>query len=417
MNRLINDFARRARQARRMGPREASRRVVRRLYERLDAGSVGFPHTTPNDIADSGTLDLASPDRRPHRDRPLRIGWLTMPPGIGSGGHTTMFRMVSGLESRGHECVICLYDPAEGDLDTQREAVRRGWPHVRAEVRRVGDGFDDLDACVATSWETAHVLAARSRTVAIRRLYFVQDFEPYFYARGGMYALAEDTYRFGFRTIALGEMVARNLRDEVGIEPDVVPFGCATDDYYLLPGAQDRRGVVFYAKPSVPRRGYDLARLALTEFHRRHPEQPIHIYGDPVPELPVPAVRHGKLAVPELNALYNRSIAGLAMSFTNISLVAEEMLAAGTIPVVNDSSDSRADLDNPHVLWADPCPSGLADALSTAVERADVAGSAAAAARSVAARSWVPTQSLVADIVEDEVYGARARRREGAAHG
>ena len=53
----------------------------------------------------------------------------------------------------------------------------------------------------------------------MRRLYFIQDFEPYFYGRGSMYSLAEDSYRFGFRCIALGQMVAGTLRSEVGIAP------------------------------------------------------------------------------------------------------------------------------------------------------------------------------------------------------
>src|SRR5664279_1228217 len=56
-----------------------------------------------------------------------------------------------------------------------------------------------------------------------------------------------------------------------------------------------------------------------------------------------PVVRHDRLRPAALNELYNQSIAGLAMSFTHILLVAEEMLAAGVIPIVNESAYSRAD--------------------------------------------------------------------------
>lgn len=38
-----------------------------------------------------------------------------------------------------------------------------------------------------------------------RRVYFVQDYEPYLYPHGSAYTLADDTYRFGFQAIALRE--------------------------------------------------------------------------------------------------------------------------------------------------------------------------------------------------------------------
>src|SRR5674476_687997 len=88
----------------------------------------------------------------------------------------------------------------------------------------------------------------------MRRLYFVQDYEPLFYPRGTEAALAELSYRFGFRTIGLGDMVAGHLRREIGIEPDVVPFGCDTD-VYQLSDVQNRSGVVFYTAPGAARPG------------------------------------------------------------------------------------------------------------------------------------------------------------------
>src|SRR5689334_10120771 len=34
--------------------------------------------------------------------QPLTVGWVCTPPSAGSGGHTTMFRMVAALEAHGH---------------------------------------------------------------------------------------------------------------------------------------------------------------------------------------------------------------------------------------------------------------------------------------------------------------------------
>ena len=239
----------------------------------------------------------------------------------------------------------------------------------------------------------------------MRRLYFVQDYEPLFYPRGSEYALAEDTYRFGFRRIALGEMVAGLLAVLDGDRPDVVPFGCDLSVYGPTVHETQRSGVVFYCKPDVARRGYTLGRLALEEFHRRHPEQEIHVYGEIVRKLSMPVTMHDRMTPAELNELYNRTIAGLALSFTNISLVAEEMLAAGTIPVVNDSAYARADLGSDFARWAVPTPGALAAALCAAVERDDRDAHARAAAESVRGRSWEPAREQVVRILEDEVYG------------
>ena len=59
------------------------------------------------------------------------------------------------------------------------------------------------------------MLAARAE-LPTRRLYFIQDFEPLFYPAGAEYVLAEETYRFGFRAITVGPMLADLLRDRFG---------------------------------------------------------------------------------------------------------------------------------------------------------------------------------------------------------
>lgn len=403
MNRLTRTTAK-MRRLRRAGVGGLAQRVAARAYRATDARSLGFQLETA-DIAGAVPASMPVPDPVPS-DRPLVVGWVTSPPAAGSGGHTTLFRMVEGLEARGHRCVVFLYDRHGLDVAQRTAELRQGWPGVRAEVRDARAGFRGVDAVVASSWESAHVLLAYD-DAPTHRLYFIQDYEPYFYPRGSEYELAAMTYRFPFRRIALGEMVSGCLRSELGQESDVVPFGCDTDVYRLPETDQPRSGVVLYAKPDVGRRGYLLARLALERFHQAHPDQEIHVYGSRPTDLTVPVTYHGRLTPAELNRLYGRVTAGLAMSFTNISLVAEEMLAAGVVPVVNDSPLARADLASPYVGWAEPTAAGIAAELSAAVERPDAAAYAAKAAASVIGRSWAPAQAHVARIVEDEV-----RRRD-----
>ncbi len=405
----VPNVYRRATQAARVvrteGGRGLAQRLARASYQRLDAAQADFA-LLRSDIADSRGLSLPTPAARPTPGTPLTIGWVMTPPAAGSGGHTTAFRLIEAVERAGHTCVLYLYDRYQGDTAQQATTIRQHWPVIRAEVRAVRDGIRASDALIATSWPTAHVVAAHG-TLPTRRMYLVQDFEPYFYPRGSEYVLAEDTYRFGYRCITIGRALADLLRSEMGIDADVAEFGCDTDIYRLV-NRQARNGVVFYAKPDVARRGFDLGVLALQEFHRRHSDIEIHLFGDASATVPFPATHHGVITPVELADLYNRCVAGLTLSFTNISLIPYELLACGAIPVINDSPLLRPNLDSPQVAWAYPTPMGLADALSQTIEAPDQIERAETAAAGVRRDKWAPAQAATVAAIEAEVYGRTA---------
>lgn len=381
-----------------------AQRIAQRAYRKTGAADLLF-NLDLDDLLVDVPAELPVPATRPEQGRPLRIGWVTTPPAAGSGGHTTLFRIVEALEAAGHNSVLFLYDKHGLDVARLTSVIREYWPGMQAEIRDARAGIADVDAVVATSWESAHVIVKYARS-PMRRLYFIQDYEPYFYGHGAESALAAMTYRLPFRRIALGEMLDGMIREQTGLASDVVPFGCDSAVYHLPAVGTVRSGIVFYCRPDFPRRGYQLACIALMVFHRRHPDQEIHVYGAPPRGLNIPITFHGRMTTSALNDLYGRTIAGLAMSFTNITLVAEEMLAAGNIPVVNDIPLARQVLPNPHVLWAEPTAVALADALSAAVTADDLAGRAADAAASVVGRSWKPTQDAVVRIIVEEVTGA-----------
>lgn len=393
----------RTRRARDVGLRGIARRFAQRAYQWTGAAGLRF-NLELDDILTDIPAELPAPAEHPARHRPAVIAWVMTPPAPGSGGHTTLFRMMEALEARGHICVAYIYDKHGVDVDRLTQTIRAYWPRIHAEIRDASAGIHEVDAVVATSWESAHVIVKHGAS-PMRRLYFIQDYEPYFYGHGSEYEFAAMTYRLPFRRIVLGEMLDAMMKDATGLHNDVVPFGCDSDAY-RLPGCESRRrGVVFYCRPDFPRRGYELACVALMLFHRMHPEEEIHVYGARPRGLNIPTTFHGRMTVSELNDLYGRTVAGLAMSFTNITLVAEEMLAAGNIPVVNDMALARLVLPNTHVRWAQPTAAALAGELSAAVTASDIPSRAAAAAASVIGRSWEPTCRAVVDVIENEVYG------------
>jgi O-antigen biosynthesis protein len=403
MSRVSNLVAK-AQRALAVGPRGIAQRVARRAYDATGAADLRF-NLALADVLTEVPDTLPTPTERVPRTRRLRVGWVITPPAPGSGGHTTLFRMVEALQDRGHECVLFVYDRHGLDVQRLTDRLNTHWPKVRATVRDARRGIDGVDVVVATAWETAHVAVTFERE-PVRRLYLMQDYEPYFYGHGAESTLSAMTYRLPFRRVALGEMLHGMVLEATGLESDVIPFGCDSQSYRPPTPPVPRSGIVFYSRLDDSRRGFKLACVALRLFHEAHPEQEIHVYGEPPRGLEVPATYHGWVSARELNDLYGRTIAGLALSFTNITLVAEEMLAAGNIPVVNDSPLARAVLPNTHVRWAEATAAALAAQLGEAVSAPDVAERADLAAASVTGRSWQPTFEAFAEIVEDEGYGS-----------
>lgn len=307
---------------------------------------------------------------------PYSIAWVLTPPSGGSGGHTTAFRMVEALERKGHRCEIWLYSGRRWLATDAERVIREWWPDVRARVAPVPETAHGFHAVVATSWQTAHVVARF--TECARRIYFAQDYEPWFYAQGVASELARATYDFGFETMTVGQAVADAIHASHGVRSVVVPYGC-DHEVYSADVHSRRDGVVFYSRPGVARRGYELGVAALELFHRARPEVPIHSIGKMAGRPPFPTTVHATLTPRQLNQLYARCAAGLVLSFTNVSLVPFELLAAGVVPVLNEWDYSRLDLNGDHVVWSPPTPKLLAEALLTGVELQQTTGAAGVA--------------------------------------
>jgi hypothetical protein len=340
--------------------------------------------------ADVLACDMTSPRSWPrlllNENQPLTINWVTTPPAKGSGGHTTMFRLIESLTNFGHKCRVYIYDVNGGDLNYHASEVRELFPRFCGEVNDARAGMADAHAVIATAWQTAY--PAYNDLCAGKRFYLVQDFEPWFYPVGDRSTLAENTYRMGFHAITAGRFLAEKLRGEYSMAADAFDFGCDTTKYFLLENSGSRDGVAFYVRPGTPRRAFELGNLALKLFVRRFPNLTIHFYGARIGKQPFRCVDHGVVSPSDLNRIYNRCLSGLCLSMTNVSLVPHEMLAAGCIPVLNDAEHNRIVLNNPFVRYASPTPHALAIELEKVVITNDFASLAASASASVASASW-----------------------------
>ena len=322
------------------------------------------------------------------------INWIMSPPGIGSGGHTTIFRVVNYLQRQGYTNRVYFYDPYGSD-QAYYERIVRAFYGFKAEIGDVRRGMADADAVVATAWPSAY--AAYNARSAGKRFYFVQDYEPHFHPVGTHSVLAENTYRMRFHGITAGRWLAGRLARDFGMEADHFPFGCDTRTYVRSTSSM-RSGVAFYARIGTPRRAVELGLLALELFAKRHPQVELHLFGQNLGRLPFRFVNHGPVSPERLNEIYNRCFAGLSLSLTNVSLVPYEMLAAGCVPVVNDAEQNRMVLDNPYIRYAAPTPHALVAALEAIMDQPDPSIVSSRAAASVASVSW-DTAGAAVDLI------------------
>lgn len=336
---------------------------------------------------------------------PYTVNFVMSPPGKGSGGHQNLFRFIKYLEDAGHTCKIYLYStfhfPTVGEV---KETLKDSYPKTKASIEWLKDkGMAPADAIFATGWETAYPVF--NSPLVAKRFYFVQDFEPLFYPMGSEYVLAENTYKFGFYGITAGGWLSKKLHDDYGMETDFFDFGADTLRYNLVTDAAKRKEVFFYARPVTPRRGFEIGVLAIELFAKKHPEYVINFAGWDVSDyqLPFNVNNLGTVSLDALNEVYNRCAVALVMSLTNISLLPLELLASGTIPVVNDGPNNRLVSNNPYIAYTPNNPAALAQKMSDIVSKPDLTNYAQQASLSVAGNDWDKSGAKFVSIVEREL--------------
>lgn len=385
-------------------------RMLERLYRRMNPGKAVKLHSFA-EIEDILKADWSKSDKKKNHPKikPKKgytVNWIMSPPGKGSGGHQNIFRFIKYMEAAGHTCKIYLYSTVDPrDISQIKATVNDGsYPAVKASLgmRWLKKYMDEADAIFATGWETAY--PAFNSSIVAKRFYFVQDFEPYFYPVGSEYVLAENSYRFGFHGITAGGWLANKLKAEYGMPTDYYDFG-ADKEVYRFENKENRKEIFFYARPVTARRGFELGIMALTRFHNKHPEYKINLAGWDVRdyEIPFPYVNLMSMPLSQLSDVYNRCSAALVISLTNMSLLPLELLACGTIPVVNDAPNNRLVSNNEFIAYTANNPKAMADMLSDVVSRKNLPEYAKQASKSVTSANWDVSGKNFVDIFEKRI--------------
>lgn len=335
-----------------------------------------------------------------------QLAWVISPPGRSSGGHMNAYRFMKYLEDAGYDITLFIYSAQKypkvslaGIEDMLSHSG--GYPQLNAKYRLYDPEIGitgNFDGIVASDWPTAYAAWRYERNVP--RLYWVQDFEPFFFPAGPDYIVAENSYKLGYQGIACGPWLAGKVTEAGGMP-------CAYYDYevdssrYTRTNDARRDEVFFYARPTTARRGTEFGLLVLDELHRRRPDIVINIAGwDMSTEhLHFPFVNHGTLDVSELPALYNRCASALLISLTSVSLLPLEVMACGVVPVVNDADNTRISLhNNPGIDYVPLSPGRMAEHLIAAVDAPNQVEHSRSIAKSMEGGSWAGPGEVVVNI-------------------
>lgn len=299
------------------------------------------------------------------RAREGTLLWFIPDFNIGSGGHQTIFRTIMRLEQMGWESNIVIVGPANhANAESARKDICEHFFPLKAAVFMGFEGLPNSEFVIATGWQTAYPVKAIVGDV--KKLYFVQDFEPSFYPAGTESMLAENTYRFGFFGITAGEWLARKLKGEYGMQTHAISFGVDHDCYHPRP-KRDRgiKRVFFYARPPTPRRAFEFGLLVLEAVSRRLPDTQFILAGWDVSDylIPFPHLAAGVVSPEELADVFTQCDAALILSLTNLSLMPLELMASGCAVVSNRGDCVEWLLNDEVALLTDPTLEALTDAL------------------------------------------------------
>lgn len=300
------------------------------------------------------------------KDEPITLNWIIPEMGIGSGGHINIFRFVSYLERHGIHNKIYLMTPPTLKTDREvREFTAKHFPILDKNVELFSGtekaGF--AHGTVATSWQTAYFVRNFNNTIS--KFYFVQDYEPFFFARGSEYEMARNTYQFGFRGLTAGDWLRDICRGKFGMEADSFGFSYDKELYHPMEKKDQVKRVFFYARPVTPRRDFELGILALNELAQRIPDLEVVFAGWDIEGYYIPFKHRNEkiVSIDHLSELYAQCDMCLVISNTNLSLLPLEIMASNSVAVCSKGENSTWLVNESNAVLVDYDPIEIADTM------------------------------------------------------
>ncbi len=318
------------------------------------------------------------------------------------GGYIAKFNLAQKLMDAGHKVRFVLVDPCDMDEAAWRKMVSQ-YANIenifdQVEVAYCYDRSKALtvspkDRIIATTWWTAYVAQKMAQDLGIEKfVYLIQEYEPFTFAMGSYYAIADESYTFPHRAIFSSPQLRDYFKQKkIGIyaEPwgdtrEVEPIENAILSFErkdLIQNRVDKKyKLLFYARPEAhaTRNMFEIAYLALARAieagHFEHAQWEFHGIGSSHGDIPLPKGHTlkmlGKFGLKEYKQRLMEYDLGLSLMYTpHPSLLPLEMAAAGMWVVSNECENkTQVELGNisSNLIAARPTIAGVADKLGWA---------------------------------------------------
>ena len=231
--------------------------------------------------------------------------------------------------SRNAECNLKDY---EGHFITFEEAIKTTFEYV-----------------IATNWQSVYF----SKKLKGYKIFFVQDYEPYFYPLGENWLLAKKSYQQNFEIISLGNWNIEQIKQNIKLDDNIfhsVDFPFEKKEYPTIDRNYFKYSLLTKIKFAVytKRESKRIPTFLFSFFEKANGyakskgiELEIYYFGLNKHEKLNFGINCGRLTKSQIFDLYKECHFGMVASLTNISLVPYEMLSTG-LPVfeVEDGSYS-----------------------------------------------------------------------------
>ncbi len=264
-----------------------------------------------------------------------------------SGGHTSILRLGTQLANNNYQVIYASY--IEQDKEEMKNNAKVNLSNYKGEIASLKEVVTSKnDVIIATYWESVYYVSKLQGY----KMYFVQDFEPFFYEYGEKFILANKTYECGIDIIALGKWNIAQIEKYSSVNGNSklrnIDFPYEKSEYKAVKrnfeALKNKKNIniCVYVKEDVKRAPYMLQDILVKAKERLINDNitlNITYYGGFQGINLKGGVNKGKLTKAELFNLYKESDFGMVASLTNISLTPYEMIAT-KLPVIEFAEGS-----------------------------------------------------------------------------
>ena len=305
-------------------------------------------------------------------NKKIKVAWLIPEFLEGSGGHRTILIHAKNLEDHGYECSI--YIEGNGRLVAcPKQEVKKMFG---LDFERISYGWDLISECdiaIATVWYSARFV--RDIQFNCKKIYFIQDYEPWFNQMGDGHLLAELSYTYGLIPITIGNWLRHKLYAELLVKALSYNFGVDQEIYKQIDIKTDNKAICMVYQPEKPRRCPLIGIEALGIVKNLRPETKIYLYGSKLSSAGNIWFEHtnlGLLSKEKCNELYNKCSVGLCLSSSNPSRIPFEMMASG-LPVVELKRENNFyDLPDSCISLAMASPESIASKIINIMDNPEI---------------------------------------------